>query len=135
MCPLPQAEQFLIVAVAGWINQQQRDVIDYLYEENRILREQLAQRRVRFTDAQRRRLAANAHALDRRALHDLETLVTPDTLLRWHRQLIAKKYDGGYRRIQGGRSEPGRGMRGKYVVPQLRVDEVGRFRAGADSGH
>ena len=52
MCPLPEALQFLVVAVAGWINQQQRDVIDYLQEENRVLREQLAAGRLRFTDAQ-----------------------------------------------------------------------------------
>src|SRR5262245_17729212 len=30
--------QFVLVALAGWINQQQRDVIDYLQEENRVLR-------------------------------------------------------------------------------------------------
>ena len=101
MCPLPEALQFLVVAVAGWINQQQRDVIDYLQEENRVLREQLAPGRLKFTDVQRRRLAAKAKALGRRALRDLETLVTPDTLLRWHRHLIAKKYDGSRRRGPG----------------------------------
>ena len=101
MWGLPQTLQFLVVAVAGWINQQQRDVIDYLHEENRILREQLGPRRLKFTDDQRRRLAAKAKALGRQALRDLETLVTPDTLLRWHRQLIAKKYDGSRRRGPG----------------------------------
>ncbi len=58
MSPFPHVLQFLVVAVAGWINQQQRDVIDYLQEENRVLREQLGPGRLRFTDAQRRRLAA-----------------------------------------------------------------------------
>ena len=99
MCSPPQALQFLVVAVAGWINQQQRDVIDYLQEENRVLREPLGPLRLRFTDAQRRRLAAKA--LSRSALRDVETLVTPDTLLRWHRQLIVKKYDGSGRRGPG----------------------------------
>ena len=75
MCPLPHTLQFLVVAVAGWINQQQRDVIDYLQAENRVLREQLAPRRLRFTDVQRRRLAAKAKALGRRALGEMETLV------------------------------------------------------------
>ena len=42
MSPFPQVFQFLVVAVAGWINQQQRDVIDYLQEENRVLREVLS---------------------------------------------------------------------------------------------
>ena len=60
--------QFLVVAVAGWINQQQRDVIDYFQEENRVLREHLAPQRLRFTDAQRRRLAAKAKTLGRTAL-------------------------------------------------------------------
>jgi hypothetical protein len=50
------------------MNQQQRDVIDYLQEENRVLREQLGPRRLRFTDAQRRRLAAKAKTLGRRVL-------------------------------------------------------------------
>jgi putative transposase len=59
----PQPLQFLLVALAGWINHHQRDVIDYLQEENRVLREQLGMRRLRFTDAQRRRLAVKAKTL------------------------------------------------------------------------
>ena len=65
--------QFLLVALAGWMNQQQRDVIDYLQEENRVLREQLGPRRLRFTDDQRRRLAAKARTLGRRLLRDVAT--------------------------------------------------------------
>ena len=101
MNPLLQALQFLVAALAGWINQQQRDVIHYLQEENRVLREQIAPRRLRFTDGQRRRLAAKAKALGRRVLKDLDTLVTPDTLLAWHRRLIAQKYDGSTHRRPG----------------------------------
>ena len=89
------------MAVAGWINQQQRDVIDSLQEENRVLREQLGPGRLRVTDAQRRRLAAQAQRLGRRVRRDRHTLVTPDTLLRWHRQLIARTYDGRGRRGPG----------------------------------
>ncbi len=70
MCQLPQTLQFLVVAVAGWISQQQRDVIDYLQEENRVLREHLGPRRLQFTDGQRRRLAAKARTLGRQALAD-----------------------------------------------------------------
>ena len=77
MCPFPQALQFLVVAVAGWINQQQRDVIDYLQEENRVLREHLAPRRLRFTDAQRQRLAAKAKVVGRRALGEFEDRWSP----------------------------------------------------------
>ena len=101
MSPFPQVFQFLVVAIAGWINQQPRDVIDSLQEENRVLREQLGPGRLRFTDAQRRHLAAQAKSLGRRGLRDLHTLVTPDTLLRWHRQLIARQYDGSGRRGPG----------------------------------
>jgi len=62
--------QFVLVALAGWINQQQREVIDYLREESRVLREQLGTKRRRFTDDQRRRLAAKARILGRRILRD-----------------------------------------------------------------
>ena len=58
MPPLSHPLRFVLIALAGWMNQQQRDVIDYLQEENRVLREQLGSRCLRFTDAQRRRLAA-----------------------------------------------------------------------------
>jgi len=93
--------QFVLVALAGWMNQQQRDVIDYLQEENRVLREQLGSRRLRFTDDQRRRLAGKARTLGRRLLREMTTIVTPDTLLAWHRTLIARRYDGSTRRGPG----------------------------------
>ena len=101
MSPVPHVLQFLVVAVAGWITQQQRDVMDSLQEENRVLREQLGPGRLRFTDAQRRRRAAQAKRLGRRGRRDRHTRVTPDTLLRWHRQLIARTYDGRGRRGPG----------------------------------
>jgi hypothetical protein len=56
--------RFVLIAVAGWMNQQQQDAIDYLREENRILREQLGGRRLRLNDHQRRRLASRAKRLD-----------------------------------------------------------------------
>ena len=58
MVPFSYPLRFLLVAVAGWANQRQRDVIEYLQEENRVLREQVGPRRLRFTDDQRIRLAA-----------------------------------------------------------------------------
>lgn len=86
---------------AGWMNRAQQDVIDYLQEENRALREQLGGKRLRFTDTQRIRLAERAKRLGRQKLLEIGTLVTPDTLLRWHRELVAKKYDGGRKRGPG----------------------------------
>jgi transposase InsO family protein len=93
--------RLLLIALAGWLNQQQQDVIDYLQEENRVLREQLGDRRLRLNDDQRRRLAVKAKKLGRRVLHELTTLVTPETLLVWHRKLIARKYDGSKQRGPG----------------------------------
>src|SRR5262249_23061516 len=86
--------RFVLIAVAGWMNQQQQFAIDYLREENRVLREQLGDRRLRLNDAQRRRLAAKARRLCRRVLKEVAGIVTPETLLAWHRKLIARKYDG-----------------------------------------
>jgi hypothetical protein len=97
MVPLWHPLRLLLVTLAGWINQEQRDVIDYLQEENRVLREQLEPRRLRFTNDQRRRLAAKAKTLGRRALTEIRSIVTPDTLLAWHRALIARKYEGRLR--------------------------------------
>ena len=93
--------QFLMLIFSGWANRHQQDVIEYLQEENRSLREQLGGKRLRFTDQQRRRLAAKAQVIGRKALVEIGTLVTPDTLLRWHRILIAKKYDGSKGRRPG----------------------------------
>jgi len=93
--------QLCVSAVAGWINRGQQQVIEYLLEENRVLREQLGGRRLRLTDAQRRRLAVCAKALGRKALTGIACIVTPDTLLRWYRNLVARKYDGSGRRRPG----------------------------------
>ena len=81
---------FLVVSMAGWLNQKQRQIIDYLVEENRVLREQIGCRRLRFNDDQRRRLAAKAKKLGRKILAQVATIVTPQTLLAWHRKLIAR---------------------------------------------
>ena len=83
------------------MNHRQLRVIDYLREENRVLREQLGGRRVRLDDNQRRRLAVKAKALGRKVLGEVATIVTPETLLAWHRKLIAQKYDGTAHRSPG----------------------------------
>src|SRR2546428_10705576 len=92
----------LVVSIGGW-NQHQQHVIDYLIEENRVRREQNGNRRMRFTDDQRRRLAAKAKKLGRRLLVWVATIVTPETLLASHRKLIAEKYDGSSFRTVGRR--------------------------------
>jgi hypothetical protein len=92
---------FLVAILAGWINRHQAAVIVYLQTENRALRDQLGDRRIRWTDAQRSRLAEKARAVGRAALGQLNTVVTPDTLLRWYRSLVAAKYDGAERKGPG----------------------------------
>jgi hypothetical protein len=83
------------------LNQDQRDVIDYLQEENRVVHEQLGNKRLRLNHDQRRRLAVKAKKLGWCVLHEWTTIVTPETLLAWRRKLIAKKYDGSKRRGPG----------------------------------
>ena len=70
--------RFVLIVVAGWMNQRQLQMIEYLREENRVLREQLSERRLRLTDDQRRRLAARAKGLGRKVLAELATIVTPE---------------------------------------------------------
>jgi hypothetical protein len=99
--PTISTSSALLVIFAGWVNRRQMDVIEYLQKENRVLKERLGGRHVRFTDAERRRLARKAQALGRKVLNELETLVTPDMLLRWYRELVASKWNYSHRRGPG----------------------------------
>ena len=101
MAQVIQPWQVLLAALAGWINRHQQAAIDFLREENRILREQLGDRRIRLTDEQRRRLAIAGKAVGRKALLDLAGLVTPETILAWHRKLVAAKWNHQSRRGPG----------------------------------
>ena len=92
------AFQLLLTLLTGWLDRQERDVLRYLLEENRVLRRQLRGRRLQLTDDDRRRLAVRAYRLGRGRLREIATVVTPDTLLRWHRQLIARKWTYARRR-------------------------------------
>ena len=84
--------RLLLLTITGWLDRREREALAYLIEENRLLRKHVGERRLRFTDDDRRRLAMRAHRVGRKALRDLATIVTPDTLLRWHRQLVARKW-------------------------------------------
>ena len=94
--------QLLLVIVAGWVNRQQQDAIAYLRTENRVLRERLGKKRILLNDDQRRRLAVKGKILGRKMLEELAGIVTPDTILRWHRELVAKHWDYSGRRKPGG---------------------------------
>ncbi len=91
----------VVVMLAGWIHREQQKIINYLKEENQVTREQLGGGRNSFTDDQRRRLAAKGRELGGKALQDLGCIVTPNTILRWYRRLIARKYDGAQKRVPG----------------------------------
>ena len=73
--------RFVLIAVAGSMNQRQPQAMDYLKEENRVLRDQLGEHRLRLTDDQRRRLATKAKGLGRKMLQEVATIVAPATLL------------------------------------------------------
>ena len=84
--------QLILAALASWVSREQQETIEYLREENRILKGQLRGRRLRLSDDERRRLAVFGQRLSRRILTRVATIVTPETILRWHRQLIARKW-------------------------------------------
>ena len=101
MDPLPPPLAFFCLLFAGWVNRQQQAVIDYLLEENRVLRIAQGSRRLRLTDDQRCRLAVTGKVVGRRRLAAIAGIVTPDTILRWYRRLVATKYDGSKARRPG----------------------------------
>ncbi len=92
----------LILTVSAWINREQEQIIEYLLAENQVLREKLGKGRILLDDDQRLRLAIKGQALGRKVLSSLTTIVTPDTILRWHRQLVAMKWDYSDRRKSSG---------------------------------
>ena len=98
-----QPWQLFFVILAGWANRQQQEVIEYLRTENRVLKEKLGKKRILLTNDQRCQLAVKGKILGRRRLQEVGTLFTPDTILRWHRMLIAKKWDYRERRKSVGR--------------------------------
>src|SRR4029450_7103115 len=87
----------VLCVLTGWLDRREREAIAYLIEENRLLRRQLGTQRLRLTDDDRRRLAARAYRLGRAALTGIATIATPDTLLRWHRQVIAREWTSARR--------------------------------------
>ena len=90
---LIESWKLLLAILAGWINLRQQQVISYLRTENQVLREKLGTKRILLNDDQRRRLAVQGQVLGRKGLEEFATLFSPDTLLRWHRQLIAQKWN------------------------------------------
>ena len=101
MGSVPPLLSFLLMVAAGWVNRHQLIVIEFLQAENQLLKQRLRGKRIRFSDAERALLARKAKAVGREALLKLDTFVTPDTLMRWHRRLVAQKWDFSARRRVG----------------------------------
>ena len=99
-----QPWHLLVLILANWLIHQQQAVVDYLLTENQVLREIQGKKGILLSDDQRRRLAIKGKLLGRKALQEIATIVTPDTILRWHRQLVAAKWNYSDRRTK----KPGR---------------------------
>jgi hypothetical protein len=105
--------QLLLVILAGWVNRQQQQIIDFQQTEIDVLKEKLGKRRLILNNDQRRRLAVKGKVLGRKVLQQIGTLFTPDTILRWHRELVARKWDYSDRREK----KPGRPPTSEEITP------------------
>ena len=115
---LLQPWQVAFVLVATWVNHRQQQIIAFQNDEIETLLEKMGKKRLLLSDEQKRRLAVKGKAIGRKALREVTTIVTPDTILRWHRELVAQKWDYSKRREK----KPGRPR-----VRQEIVDLVLRF--------
>lgn len=91
----------ILAYINGDVNEMLLLRLDYITEENRVLRRQLGTR-LKLTDAERRSLAEKGKRLGK-FLADTVTIVQPETLLRWYRELVARKFDGSKNRKYPGR--------------------------------
>jgi putative transposase len=92
----------LLAYITGSVDQELLLRNEYLVMENRILRHQVTGR-VRLRDGERKALAEIGKKLGKQALEEVASLVKPDTILAWYRQLIAQKFDGSPQRKALGR--------------------------------
>src|SRR5215470_13960996 len=92
----------LLAYITGSVEEALLLRIEYLVAENRILRDQI-KGRVQLSDTERRTLAEIGKKLSRQALAEVASIVTPDTILAWHRKLVAQKCDGSQQRQAPGR--------------------------------
>jgi len=103
----------LLAVLCGLVNHRQQQIIEFQNAQIETLLKNLGRKRLLLNDDQRRLLAVKAHAIGRKTLLDLTTIVTPDTILRWHRELVARKFDSSHKR------KPGRPRIRKEVVDAI----------------
>ena len=126
---MPLPTYFLMVIFAGCLNREQQTAIEYLKAENEILKAQLKRHRLRLTDEERRRLAVKGRALGRKLLAEVACLVTPRTILAWHRRLVALKWT--FRRRGVGRPAISNEVRG-LILEMARNDSNWGYRSIRD---
>ncbi len=103
MNPVLPPWYLMVIFLASWINRQQQEVIECLRTENAVLKDKLGKKRILLNDDQRRRLAVKGKIFGRKVLDKVGTLFTPDTILCWHRQLVARKWNYSDRKKKQGR--------------------------------
>src|SRR5262252_876251 len=92
----------LLAYITGTVDQELLLRNEYLVTENRILRHQL-KGRIQLSDGERKSLAVIGQKLGKQALKEVAQIVQPETILGWHRTLVAQKFDGSQRRKAPGR--------------------------------
>jgi putative transposase len=92
----------LLAYITGTVDQELLLRNEYLVAENRMLRHQI-NGRIRLSDGERKTLAEIGQKLGKHALAEVATIVKPDTILAWHRKLVAQKFDGSTQRKAPGR--------------------------------
>ncbi len=109
----------MLAYVTGSVDEELLRRNEYLVAENRILRAQLPGR-LKLTDGERRTLAQIGKQLGRKALAEVATIVRPDTILGWHRRLVARKFDGSKKRAYPGRPPVDRDL--ETLIVRLATD-------------
>ena len=98
-----QPWQLFFMILAGWVHREQQQIIEFYQAELEAVMKTQGKKRLLLTDDQRRLLGVKGKSLRRNKLMELTTIVTPDTILRWHRTLVAKKWNYSDRRKSVGR--------------------------------
>jgi len=123
----------LLAYITGTVDQELLLRNEYLVTENRILRHQITGR-VRLTDGERKTLAEIGQKLGKQALKEVAKIVKPDTILGWHRTLVAQKFDGSQQRKAPGRPTIDQELETLVVrlarVGATRRDDLWRWQVG-----